>query len=345
MAIGVWGCFDVDALDDQVRLRVLDHELRRRSDAITIRAGAPFGSMRPITVAADVAVEALAPWTTARHRSLGDELDAVIVCRTAVTRDPALALERYVGHPTVDPDDVRGVLAMFADPPGDLAVMTDTPGPELGLLARRVWPVSVCTQRLEFLRAMQWWPAHGAPTVVIGTHDDASPATDGAVVTVGSGPTSFLDRVRDAAGQHFAMADSLSSIGDRVAAIAGAALVVTDDPAVAAIAAAYGRPCRSPFATPSTSAVVADTDTLDRHLDAIVQQVTAHPRTTSGAAEIEALRATLARQLRTVAHERVVLADYVGALRAELDARESELADLRRRSVRARLAAVVRRTR
>ena len=46
---------------------------------MTVRLFAPFGSTRPVPIAADLAVEALAPLSAAREQALVEELGAMVV--------------------------------------------------------------------------------------------------------------------------------------------------------------------------------------------------------------------------------------------------------------------------
>jgi hypothetical protein len=90
-SLGLFGFFDVDSLDDQVRVRVALHELARRRPDVTVRLFAPFGSTRPIPVAADLAVEPIAPLDEARIAALEQELAALVVVGTATASVPRTA--------------------------------------------------------------------------------------------------------------------------------------------------------------------------------------------------------------------------------------------------------------
>ncbi|HEY1739194.1 MAG TPA: hypothetical protein VGI86_10810 [Acidimicrobiia bacterium] len=332
--LGLLGLFDVDDLDVQVRVRVAVQELARRRPDVTVRLFAPFGSTRPVPIAADLAVEALAPLSVARERALLDELDALIVVGTT----DVTATDAYPEHPAVDPRDVDACRAFMSAPPAAITHARDPDNPHPALLGRRVWPYGVCEQRREFLRAMHWWPQRGAPIVVAGSDSDvpdiealASRFRLGdravAVVGIGVGGHEFAEamaaRLRRR-GVHY-MPANRSSIEDRVAAIAGAASVVASQPAVLAVAEAYGRPLRtieafanapaSRTAKRASATVRKVESALDDAYDELAALVPGEQTSTLVPGEITALRDALEAQARRVAHERVVLADYVRAVR------------------------------
>src|SRR5262249_55304519 len=150
-----------------------------------------------------------------------------------------------------DPRDVEAAQELLAVPPDGVAVAHDPGEPHPALLARRVWSYSVCEQRREFLRAMHWWPQRGAAVVVIG-HDadfDAIESLttqlhnrDVTVIGQGQGDAAFSAELAARLGPraHY-MPATRSSMEDRIAACAGAAAVVSSDPAALALADAYGR--------------------------------------------------------------------------------------------------------
>ncbi len=359
-SLGLWGCFDVDTLDDQIRVRVGVHELSARRPDLAIRLFAPFGSSRPIAVAADLAVEAIAPVTGARVRALAQELDAVVIVGDPAQHGADWLRTAYAGHPEVDPRDIDAAIALCAAPGECGPVGHDAVAPHPALLARRVWPFGVCEQRREFLRAMHWWPQHGAAVVVSG-HDGECDRIDALVAALGDvdvtvlgaahGDDVFSTRLTERVGPRARhMPASLSSIDDRVAAVAGAHAVISSDPCALALADAFGRPRGAVHAPGSVVSSApdefgADEATLDAHYDSLAALVPGDVVPALAAPEVLALRAALdARALRT-AHERVVLADYVRAVRnntaAELAAVRAELA----RTPVQRLRAIVRRGR
>ncbi|HEY3832158.1 MAG TPA: hypothetical protein VGO03_07680, partial [Acidimicrobiia bacterium] len=332
--LGLLGLFDVDDLDVQLRVRVAMQELAHRRPDVTVRLFAPFGSTRPVPIAADLAVEALAPLSAAREAALVDELAAMVVIG-ATDIDAAVG---YTGHPAVDTRDVDACRAFMDTPPATIAHGRDPDNPHPALLARRVWPYGVCEQRREFLRAMHWWPQRGTPIVVAGSNADVPDiealATrfrlgDRAVAVVGTGvgDDEFADalaaRLRRR-GVHYMPAHQ-SSIDDRVAAVAGAASVVSSRPAVLALAEAYGRPLRTieAFANApasrtgkrSPNTVRKVEAALDVAYDDLAALVPGDTGSTLASGEVTALRDALEAQARRVAHERVVLADYVRAVR------------------------------
>src|SRR5262249_51856134 len=131
---------------------------------------APFGSTRPIPIAADQPVEALLPDTDGRLETLRDELTACVSITPPF--DLAELAERYGPHPSIDPRDHARALELLARPGEHLGVATSTllRAPPPALLARRTWSYAVCQRRREFLRAMHWWPQQGAGVVVhVGT--------------------------------------------------------------------------------------------------------------------------------------------------------------------------------
>ncbi len=343
--LGLLGLFDVDDLDVQLRARVARHELARRRPDLTLRLFAPFGSTRPIAVAADLPVEPLAPATTARLEALQAELDAVVVIGTT-DNDTTAA---YGGHPAVDPRDVAACRALLAAPPASLPTGHDPVAPHPALLARRVWPYGVCEQRREFLRAMHWWPQRAVPVVIAGgdadvPHVEALAARlrlgdrEITVVGAGPGPDSFAAALTDRLPRraHLVPA-SASSVDDRVAAVAGASAVVSSSPAVLALADAYGRPRRSMEAFAGAPAsrtarrgaetVARDEAKLDAAYDALAALVAGDRTPELATGEVAALRGALDAQARRVAHERVVLADYARALRNNAAQEAAELRD------------------
>jgi hypothetical protein len=325
-AIGLVGPFDTMALDAQVGLRVVGAELRRRAPQHPLRAFAPFGSARPIAIAADEAVEALTPVTAERRRGLSGELALFVAIGELAGPDA------YPGYPEIDPPELTAAVALLRDPPVPLTSLGIALDP--ALLADRRWTRAVCTQRLEFLRAMHWWPQSGGAAVIAirGATEVRAPALDGCetFVAIGldaRGHLTELVGADPAAGRAHAIPAWRAALDDHVSAIANATLVVTDDPTVTALARAFRRTVRAPAgggAGAETGAEVrtdearraADVDALDHRLDEIVMQAGSEPRPITVSREIEALRAALDARGRRLAHERAALADYVRALRA-----------------------------
>ncbi len=108
-----------------------------------------------------------------------------------------------------------------------LDVPIDPGLPPLPLLAGRAFPPALLERRLRFLRAMEWYP-------------DEAPA-----VTPGVDP---------------ALPDE-ASLADWVAAVFGAAVVLSSDPRVGALAWSLGRPVRG------VAAGTTDTGPLDTFFD------------------------------------------------------------------------------
>ena len=120
--------------------------------------------------------------------------------------------------------------------------------------------------------------------------------------------------------------------------------VETDDAAVAAVAASFGRPVAWRGTGPAPSEGDSTRAALDAHLDLIAATVAAPRSLTDEGADIATAR-SLAELSRAVAHERVVLADYVAALRNEIARLTAERDAAIARSLRGRLAAIARRSR
>ncbi len=347
--VGLFGLFDVDDFDVQVRVRVAMHELGRRRPDLVLRLFAPFGSTRPLPVAADLAVEPLAqPAGALSAQALHDQLGAVI--RIGASEDGNEVYDGieplYAGHPEVDPRDVLTALQLMRRDALALPAGNDPTEPNPALLGRRVWSYGVCEQRREFLRAMHWWPQRGAPVVVVGCDDDTERIDalasrlrlgdrDVIVVGAGLGDDEFSTECAASIRRARHMAADRSSIEDRVAAIAGAATVVTSNATALALADAYGRPRRAldAFAdAPGTraarrapSTIARDEASLDTAYDGLATLVPGDIVSVLEHNEIAALRAALDAQARRVAHERVVLADYVRAVRNNAAQETAEL--------------------
>ena len=350
--IGVWGQFDIDSFAQQVRLRVLRHALAQRIPTATFRVFAPFGSARPISVAATEAVEPLTPVTPVHTATILEELDLLITCATDLRADA------YADHPIQDPADVSAALDLIADPSAQTSLHLphehDAACHHPALFARRLWSYAMCEQRRDFLRAMHWWPQRGTAIVVdgVGMADDElgkllrSIDTDQAVVV-------FAPMSLDAASIRADIDGHLNvhilplaaaSLEDRIAAIAGAASVVSHDLAIHAACRAYGRVVRDQLPG-SPEAFAIDCDELDSHYDRIAQRVVTKPRAHVATAETDALRATLRASKDRTTHERVVFANYTRALRNQVDAQAAQLSDATRPGVVQRIARQLRRQR
>jgi hypothetical protein len=232
------------------------------------------------------------------------------------------------------------------------------------LLTRRWFPYSVCEQRREFLRAMHWWPQQGRAVVVHGGAVDitradavasAIPATNDVVVLEAEpGDREFAGAVASRLGARaLRLPADRSGLEDRIAAIAGAPLVVHGGArsAVGAIAQAYFRPFQSidellrgeaPHESPCTSDAEAQLDAAFDRLAALDGGV---PRPVTADAEVAALRVALDAHARRSAHERVVLADYVRAVRAITTDQVRDLEAALRRRFTSRIANRMRRGR
>jgi hypothetical protein len=326
---GLVGPLDIDDLDVQLTWRITAHELQRRRADVTLRSFAPFGSARRVPIAADEPIEALLPDSVARRRSLGAELSAVIAI------DPGFGLDElarsYDDEPEPDPRDIATAAELLADLPFDAPTGRAPRQPHPALLARRWWPYPVCEQRRELLRAMQWWPQHLPAIVIQGSDQDAS-IVDLLAAVIPNSPIVALET--EPADAVFATAlamrlgprvhrlpAALTSLEDRIAAVAGAAVVIAASPTVRDLAAGYSRPHQSllerlegadPHETRGSAAVEA---VLDEHFDVLAGLDGGTARPVSVDAEVAALRAALDAQRRRSARERVVLADYVRALR------------------------------
>lgn len=95
--LGLWGGFDLESLGEQLRLRVVRHELARRRPDLAVRAFAPFGSARPIPLAEGDPVEALDPVGDHLRGHLATTLSAVVVTGELAHLRPA-ALARAYGE-------------------------------------------------------------------------------------------------------------------------------------------------------------------------------------------------------------------------------------------------------
>ena len=359
-AIGIWGCFDLESLGAHLTLRVATAELSRRLPGVTVRAFAPFGSSRPIPFDGGEPVEPLDPPTASRSRALASELDLVVVTGDVSTFDPGRLTAVYgieeetaaafahlltsglAGVPLAlsgvsVPENVGDVVERCAHVSvSDLRSQALAPGatllPHPALLAPRVFAPRVIEKRTAFLRAMGWWPETATPVVVQGGSAGAGRAAEVAAA-LGDTPVVVIEAEPGDAEFAAALLDHLpgalrlpgiAGVEDRVAAVAASSCVVAASPVLHALATAYGRP-RSHLDAPSEPEQAddrtADEDALDAEYDALAALVPgAHPAPLV-AAEVEALRAALNARGRRLASERVLMADYVLALRADYEGR------------------------
>lgn len=350
------GPFDIDDFGVQLAWRVALAELARRRPDIAIRSFAPFGSTRPLAVAADVPAEPLLPRGAARTATLGADLSAAIRVPGRLALDELRA--HYDAPPAPSDGEVADAALVLADPALGVPTATLPDEPDPGNAAARLWPAAVCEQRREFLRAMHWWPQDGAPIVVQGSTDDdaagidalaaALPTADAVVALEGSArDREFAAALEARLGSRVTRLPAVRSIiEDRVAAIAGAARVVASDPSVRAAAASYARPHhtlseaidrRAPAAAANSDVVEA----LDATFDRLAALDGGAPRSVTTPDEILALRRAITELEARLAQERVVLADYVRAVRtntrAEVEALEAELQQRLTARIRRRL--------
>ncbi len=329
VCFGLIGPFDVDSLDVQLSWRITANELRRRRPEITVRSFAPFGSERPLAIAADEPLEPLLPDTEERRTALGAELSAAIVVPGPFAGDDLARC--YAGNPQPDPRDVRQAAQLLSE----LALPVATARLDTALhpahIARRWWSYAMCEQRRDFLRAMHWWPHHLPALVVQGGRHDVGqidllaaelPNSPVVVLEAEPGDEQFSARMLDRLGPRaLRLPASRSSLEDRVAAVAGAATVIAAAPAVHALAAAYARPSQSlaervaGCAAHEAPARATEGDALEIVYDELARLDGGAPRPVTVDDEINALRRALEERGRRMAQERVVLADYVRAVR------------------------------
>ena len=93
--LALWGAFDLDSLGELLRLRVVRAELARRRPDLTVRAYAPLGSTRPITIAEAEPVEALDPPGEHLARELAATLSAVVVTADLAHLNPRVLAVAY----------------------------------------------------------------------------------------------------------------------------------------------------------------------------------------------------------------------------------------------------------
>lgn len=93
--LGLWGGFDLDSLGEQLRLRVVRHELARRRPDLAVRSFAPFGSARPIPLAEGDPVEALDPVGVHLRRHLAGTFSAIVVTGDLAHLRPTVLARAY----------------------------------------------------------------------------------------------------------------------------------------------------------------------------------------------------------------------------------------------------------
>ena len=306
MNIGIWGQFDTDQIDAHIRLRVAAHELTRRLPTATFRVFAPFAPTQ-LPVTAGLAIESLSNVVDHGLAGLAHEL-ALIVRVGDVDPSPYDEAGR-------SKTEVAAAIELFNNPPQGVASTNDPRAIHPGLLTRRVWDTAFCLQRLEFLRAMHWWPQTG-PAIVV---DDTAAGLDVAVGVQAQRPECAIVVIHPApgssapAGAH-ALPKNQSSIEDAVSAIAHAEIIITHDDTLRAIAASFNVEVHDAPHRPAQ--IATDIVALDNQYDEIVRLIGTEPQTALATDEIRALRAALVVHQRRLAHERVVFADYVRAIRS-----------------------------
>jgi hypothetical protein len=353
--IGLVGCFDTDALGDQLIVRVARAELARRLPHCSIRAFAPLGSLRPSRFDGGEVVEPLVPadapfvraldqvlalvvltgdltqWTT-EHLIAEYALDAVTAARVselALVGGGIRAPRAW--HAVSNVESVRATLPAFG-----------SPAPHPAALAASVVGHDVLARRLGFARAMGWCPASD-DFVVAQCDEPAQAAEITAAARAVAGETGARAVVVVPAGRDDAGIESLAaslstshvvpafaSVDDRVAVTHAARAVVARSPALQAIT--------SP---PERLASLHD------DYDAIAALVGADTRGPLVPAEVAALRAALDARGRRLAAERVAFADALRAAHSERDAAHAELAARSpvKASVPARVRGMLRRLR
>ncbi len=318
ISIGLWGQFDTGDLEAHIRMRIAARELVRRVPNATIRIFAPFGpSTLPVT--AGFAIEPLSPVTDQLREALAQSIALIV-------RVGEIDASRYLA--TRSESDINTMGELFDNPANTIPVARDPRAAHPALLTSRIWDKEFCSQRLEFLRAMHWWPAT-EPAIVL---DASSASLEDGVAAQRERPNCALVSIHSQSDApspvaqtvpHHTIPASQSSVEDVVSAIANAALVITFDPTVLAIAASYGVPAHNrPIQSHSIAAEIAD---IDREFDETVQLIGRESQNVLVSEEVRALRAALVVHQRRLAHERAIFANYVRALRNNA-AREVERA-------------------
>jgi hypothetical protein len=355
--IGVFGCFDTDALGDQVVVRVTRAELGRRLPGGTVRAFAPLGSLRPSAFDGGVVVEPLVPADAPLVRAL-DEVLALIVLTGDLEQWTAsrLAVEYGLDAPTaarvaevalvgsaIGAPRVWHAVSNVESVHATLPVL-GSPSVHPGALAPSMVGTDVLERRLAFARAMGWCPAG---EFVVAQCDEPAQAPDVAArarSAAGTVPVVLVPAGRDGPGIESLRAalsteyvlPPVASVEDRIA-VSHAALAVA---ATATVLDAIG-------------AGADAARTLHDDYDAIAALVGGDTRAPLVLPELAAMRAALDARGRRLAAERLAFADALRAAHAERDEARAErdaaaaLAEQRSpvESLRAGLRALARRTR
>jgi hypothetical protein len=374
--IGVFGAFHTDAFDAQLRARILGAELARRRPDHVVRCFAPFDAGAPFPGGSTEPVEPLTDLGGRPWPEIAAELDLAVVtvdraaaaasltaslAQTTAVRTPVSVVWHAVGTRDVDtaPAAVESAavarrISMLDDgspdrwrAAGGPAVAAVVPHP--GVLAGRVFVRDVLDARLELLRALDAWPHDGHAIVLHGgaAHVDtidALRAPEGsALVVLGvsthPGEAEFAAAVvaRDPSAR---LIPNETSADDRVAAIAGAAGVVSSSPAVIAVARAFGVPHASMEALrergsvpivdvlPEPSSIDDDLESADDDLDAVAALAAGPPPTRLAWSRLAAAEAGLDARGRRLATERAAMADAVVHERERARVLEQRLAEL-----------------
>ena len=291
--LGLWGVFDVEDIGPALYAHVVRAELGRRLPAASIRTFSPEGRL----TRADRGEPAEAPGP-----DVAAALDLVVVADPGAPPPPAGVVVR------------SGV---------DLACHP-------AVLGHRAFPPDVLEKRLEYLRLMGWYPTEGDALVVEGPAPALRPLLD------------------DHPGLTPVELPAFASLEDVAAAVSAAAAVVASSPAVAMLALGYGTPYvmggEADLAGAFATAMKSTADDLRRRLggeiDAWLDSVAAAAVEAAPADLPDPARPALERELRALRRayraragranaERVVLADQVARMEAELTVLRPEVERLR----------------
>jgi hypothetical protein len=367
--IGVIGAFDTDAFDAQLRSRILVAELARRRPDHVVRCFAPFAAGAPFPSGSTEPVEPLTDLGGRPWPGLGGALDLAVVtvddvsaaasltaslATTSAGGTGAAVVWHAVGAPGAGTARaaaehaalVRRISMLddgspdhWGDPDG-LAVAATVPHP--GVLAARVFPRDVRDARLELLRALDAWPRVGSAIVVHGgpehvdTVDAVRAPEDSAVVALGEDGYAAAVVARDPVARRV---PSEASAEDLVAAIAGAAGVISSSPAVIAVARAFGvryatieelraRGSRSIVELlHEPSGLDDDVARADGDLDAIAALAAGPAPPPLAWSQLAAAEAALDARGRRLAAERAAMADAVVHERERARVLEQRLAE------------------
>ncbi len=332
--IGLSAGFAGDGFDSELLTAIVRRELSQRLPAaeITDLAGAEQADELDCVI---VTGHALLPEAalTARGPVMWQGVTLATQPREARAAElvEALADAPYVG--VADPASKEWLEAAGVD--REIVVL-----PHPALLASRLFPTGLIEKRLEYLRAMGWYPSdgpalvvHGNGSLAAGVHEVAADLEKLAAELDAAGIVVLRDLCPD---DQFAdaLADALTrlpyrppalAMHDTAACVAASVTVVTISPALAATALSYGRPhaptsdpCRSEnrVAPEQLLSLQSELDASYDQLASIAVEAAAVPG--DSAPDVEELLATLSRlrraheiQSRRLAEERLVLADQV----------------------------------